>query len=250
MDRKPGDVVLLRAGNLQMQRQWYLIDDDGIHPLNMADQSDDFWTNFTYDGDDDAPWPAFNQTVVDASPSKTVDALSKTAPELGVCLEEVTDDPARWHGGLMVARADELTLLGEPDLDLDDRLMALSWTEQLIGELRCDGAFFGYDPAAKTLHLTVFSKGAPQFAWSDSLTPGPSYAMIFDDEGNCVDEDPRRFALRMLGMPETSPLLDRYQFVESQLAQMGLNIISPDLGEYPVAAVLRASLEHRIGHGR
>ena len=231
-----------------MQRQWYLIDDDGIHPLNMTDDSNDFWTNFTHDGDD-APWPPFSQTVVDASPSKTVEALSKTAPEMGVDLEEVTDDPARWSEALVVARTDELTAIAEPDVDLDDRVMALSWTEQLIGDLRCNGAFFGYDPAAKTLHLTVFADGTPQFAWSDSLVPGPSYAMIFDDEGNCTDEDPRRFALRMMEMPETSPLLDRYRFVESQLASLGLEPISPDLGEYPVAAVLRAQLSRKQGHG-
>ena len=220
-----------------MQRQWYLIDDEGIHPLRPDGDDSDFWHHFNR-GDDDAPWPPFNQVVVDASPTRTVEALLGTGPGLGLELEDVTDDPSRWHDSLVVAAADGLTVLGEPGIDIDEAVMAMAWAEELFGDLRCDGAFFGYDDTAKTLHLTRFKAGCYDFSWSDSLLPGPSYAMVFDDEGRCVEGDPRRFALKMLDMPETSPLLDRYQFVSHILAELGLETIRPELLDLPVTAVI------------
>ena len=221
-----------------MQREWYLIDDDGIHPLDVDDKPDDFWEQFDRTGDD-APWPEFNQLVVDASPTRTVEALHRSAPQLGMGLDDVTEEPERWDQGLVITEAgDGLTAIGEPGVDLDERAMALPWTKQLVAELRCDGAFFGYDRSAGTLHLAMFSNGATDFAWCDSLVPGPSYAMEFDEQGRSTDEDPRKFALRKLGMPESSPLLDRYGFVIAHLEQLGLETISPELHDLPVAAVL------------
>lgn len=233
-----------------MNREWYLIDDDGIHPLDTGrePEPDDYFEQFHHDSGQ-APWPPFSQLVVDASATKTVDALGRTAPELGVELQEVTEQPERWDDGLVVARAGELTALGEPDVDLDDRVMALPWTERLVEDLRCDGAFFGYDPAAATLYLTRFADGKIDFAWCDSLVPGPSYAMIFDDGGQATDEDPRTFALRRLDMPETSPLLDRYHFVTTELQRLGLEEVSPRLAELPVAAVMKARLVHDVENG-
>lgn len=220
-----------------MHRQWYLIDDEGIHPLDLGQESEDFWEKFTRDGEE-GPWPAFSQVVVDASATRTVEGLFRTAPELEVDLEEVTDQPELWDGSMMVARAEELTVISEPGVDLDDRVMAAVWAEELIAHLRCDGAFLGYDPAAGTLFLTVFSEGKPQFAWSDSLSPGPSYAIVFQEDGQCTNEDPRRFALVQMDMPETSPLLDRHQFLLVNLRKLGLNSVSPQLEDLPIAAVL------------
>lgn len=220
-----------------MNREWYLIDDEGIHPLELEDEKVDFWEQFDRKGDE-APWPAFNQLVLDASATSVIEALAQTAPLLGIELDEVTDEPERWAECVVIARADELIAIAEPGVELDQRAMALPWTEELIGALRCDGAFFGYDPEAGTLHLTMFEEGRPVFAWCDSLTPGPSYAMVFDDEGRCTDEDPRKFALRFLQMPETSPLLDRYRFVLANLEELGMHRVSPELDEFPIAAVM------------
>lgn len=224
-----------------MQRQWYLIDDEGIHPLHTQTEPEDFWLKFDREGED-VPWPAFSQVVVKASATRTVEALVRTAPEMGVEVKDVSDSPEEWTEAIVVARAEELTALGEPGVDLDDRLMAAQWAEELVAELRCDGAFFGHDPAAGTLFLTVYSQGKPEFAWCDSLLPGPSYAMIFGDDGRCTDEDPRRFALRALDMPETSPLLDRYRFVIVELDRLGLDSICPELDELPIAAVLQGTV--------
>ncbi len=231
-----------------MNREWFLIDDEGIHPLDMTKEPENFWDRFD-GGVDDAPWPPFNQVAVDASPAKTVEALHNTAPGLGVDLEDVSTLPERWAGGIVVAEAGALTVVGEPGVDLEERVMALRWTEALLGELGCDGAFFGYDPEAGTLHLTVFSDGRAEFAWCDSLRPGPSYAMVFDDEGKCREEDPRRFALRMLEMPETSPLLDRYRFVWSNLERLGLDVVSPEMEEFPIAAVIGSQVVRQMGQG-
>ncbi len=220
-----------------MSREWYLIDDNGVHPLSPDREPEDFWEQFHHDGDE-APWPAFNQLIVDASPTQTVEALGRTAPEMGLELNEVTEQPERWQGSLVIARAGALVAVGEPGVGLDERVMALPWSEVLVEHLCCDGAFFGYDPGAGTLHLTRFVEGSVEFAWCDSLVPGPSYAMIFDGDGGATDEDPRQFALRKLGMPETSPLLDRYQFVTQQLQQLGVDEICPGLEELSVAAVM------------
>lgn len=231
-----------------MQRQWYLIDDDGIHPLMGDDDTRDFWQHFNR-GDDDAPWPPFNQVVVQASPTRVVEALARTGPALGLRLREVTDDPAQWPEALVVADADGVTVVGEPGVDIDDAALAMPWAEALMAELRCDGALFGYDDAAKTLHLSRFKEGTYDFAWADSLLPGPSYAMVFDDDGQCVESDPRRFALQMLDMPETSPLLDRYQFVHAILAELGLETIEPQLLDLPVSAVLATEVATAPEHG-
>ena len=148
----------------------------------------------------------------------------------------------------MVAESGDLTVLAEPGVDLDEATMALPWAEELMADLRCDGAYFGYDDAAKTLHITRFRAGSYDFSWADSLLPGPSYAMVFDDEGGCTDEDPRRFALKMLDMPLTSPLLDRYHFMSHILAQLGLETVHPELLDLPVSAVIACEDTARIEH--
>lgn len=232
-----------------MTREWYLIDDDGIHPLNMDNEPIDFWKKFQDEDDDEAPWPPFNQLAVEAAATEVVEVLRRTAPSLNVELDDITDRPERWAGGLVVSEASELTLVGEPGVDLDDRAVALPWSEALVEELGCDGAFFGYDPAAGTLHLTMFSDGAPDFAWCDSLKPGPSYAMVFDGDGRCTEEDPRRYALRMLELPETSPFLDRYQFVLSRLKGLGLDTVSPELDNFPIAAVMSVRIISQVETG-
>ncbi len=231
-----------------MNREWYLIDDEGIHPLDMNEEPIDFWEQFDRD-DDAAPWPSFNQVILDASPADVIDAFRRTAPRLGIELDEITDRPERWSDAVVIARADELVAIGEPGVELDHRVVALPWTEKLFEELGCDGAFFGYDPEAGTLHLTRFEKGQPDFAWCDSLMPGPSYAMVFDGQGGSTDEDPRKFALRFLDMPESSPLLDRYRFVLVNLERLGLETVRPELKELPISAVMNARRTQQVTGG-
>lgn len=223
-----------------MQRQWYLIDDEGTRPVNqqVPQEPEDFWELFDHDGEE-APWPAFVQVIGNASAGRVVDALLRTASSFEIEVEEVTDHPALWADGILLAEQQGVTIIGEPGVDESERVMAALWSEELFADLRADGAYFGYDPAAGTIFLTVFSDGRPLFAWCDSLLPGPSYAMVFDEEGRCTNEDPRKFALRRMKIPETSPLLDRHHFVLSELARLGLQTVSPTMDEFPVAAVLR-----------
>lgn len=222
-----------------MQRQWYLIDEKGIRPVGEEkSEPENFWELFDQSGAD-APWPDFVQVLVDASAGRVVEGLLRSATTLELQAEEVTDKPELWEGSLLLTEEEGHTLIGEPGVDEEDRIMAALWSEELFGELRCDGAYFGFDPAAGTLFLTVYEAGRPLFAWCDSLLPGPSYAMVFDKDGQCRDEDPRRFALRRMDMPITSPLLDRHHFLRTELARFGLEQINPELENSPIAAVVK-----------
>lgn len=228
-----------------MQREWYLIDEEGIHRLDLGGEPEDFWGQFTLDGVE-GPWPEFSQVLIKGSATKVVEALQATAPQVGVEVEEVTDKPERWEEGLLVARTGEGCVLGEPGVDLDDRTMGLIWAEELMGSLRCDGAYFGYDEAAGTLFFTRFRGGKVDLAWCDSLSPGPSYAMIFDEEGQCEQEDPRQFALRDLGLPEGSPFLDRYEFVLAKLRELGLEDVCPQMKQLPIVAAMAVQVQGAV----
>lgn len=234
-------MVIGLIGTSLIQREWYLIDEEGIHRLELEGEPEDFWEQFMLDRVD-APWPEFSQVLVQASTTQVVEALQVTASEVGVKVEEVTDDPERWEEGLLIARVGEHCVLGEPGVELDERVMGLIWAEELLASLRCDGAYFGYDPAAGTLFFTRFRGGKVDLAWCDSLMPGPSYAMIFDGEGACEQEDPRRFALRELGLPESSPFLDRYEFLLAKLRELGLDEVCPKMDKLPIAAAMAVDL--------
>ncbi|TXD34221.1 hypothetical protein FRC96_14405 [Lujinxingia vulgaris] len=223
-----------------MQREWYLIDDEGIHRLDLGEQSSvEFWDGEGSPDEETGQWPGFSQVVIDASPSRVVEALKRTAPMMEIGLKEVTAHPERWEGGVMVATDGPLTLVAEPGVDLDERFLGAEWAEELFSELRCSGAFFGYEPHLGSLHLTMYEEGHPRFAWCDSLLPGPSYAMVFESDGRCTNEDPRQFALRELELPPTSPLLDRYHFVWANLRALGIEELRPELEALPIVAAMQ-----------
>jgi hypothetical protein len=226
-----------------MTRHWYLIDDDGCRRIDVSEKSWDFWSDFRSSDAQGAAWPAFTQAVVCAEIDDVVAAIQALAGELEFDCRDVTDTPEQWDGGLCLASGDDLTLMTEPSVDFDERFLGPDAVEQILAELEVDGAFFGHDPTAGTLTLTVFSHGDPQFTWSDSLDPGPSHAVTFHEDGTATSEDPRKFALRRLGQPETSPFLDRYAFVEHELAKLGLGEVQPDLADRPIVAVLRVGVE-------
>ncbi|RAL22220.1 hypothetical protein DL240_10225 [Lujinxingia litoralis] len=223
-----------------MQREWYLIDDEGIHRIDLGVQnSTEFWDDQTEEQGRPGQWPGFSQLVVDASASRVVEALKRTAPLMDVGVRDVTASPEHWEGGVLVAQEGEISLVTEPGVDLDERVLGAEWAEELMSELRCAGAFVGYEPHLGSLHLTMYQGGRPTFAWCDSLLPGPSYAMVFESDGRCTHEDPRRFALRMLDLPLTSPLLDRYHFVRANLRSLGLEELRPELETLPIAAAMQ-----------
>ena len=209
----------------------------------MSNKSWDFWSDFRSGDGENEGWPAFTQAAVCAQLGKALSAAHEIAGEYDLDCTDVTESPEMWDGGVCFATADQLTLMTEPSVDLEERFVNAESAELLLERLEVSGAFFGYDPAAGTLMLSVFSNGNPVFLWSDSLQPGPSFAITFHDDGTATQEDPRKFALRRLGQPETSPFLDRYAFVEHELAKLGLSDVQPDLEQRPIIAVLQMERE-------
>jgi hypothetical protein len=226
-----------------MTRHWYLIDNDGCRRIDVSEKSWDFWSDFRAGDAQGAAWPAFTQAAVCAELGKTVTSIERLAGEHELDCRDVTDAPELWDGGLCLASDDDLTLMTEPSVDFDERFLGPDAVEQILEHLAVDGAFFGHDPTTGTLTLTIFSNGTPDFTWSDSIEPGPSHAVTFHDDGTATSEDPRKFALRRLGQPESSPFLDRYAFIEHELAKLGLVDVQPDLANRPIVAVLHLGAE-------
>lgn len=221
-----------------MRHNWFVIDRWGRRPVNT--RLDTYWSRFDY-GAADIDWPAFNQLVTRASADNVVRALRTFAAMLDVELIDVTRAPQRWNGALLVGENGGSLCVCEPGFDLDDRLLRPESVEAIAGLLAEDSAFFGYDPATGTVHVARYETGVPVLEWFDSALPGPSYARTFPSHGRATDEDPRTFALRALGMCETSPLLDRVAFVESELEPFELARISPELEDCPVLVALRVA---------
>lgn len=225
-----------------MTRYWYLIDNNGYRRIHVTDENWDFWDEFR-SSDAQGPWPAFTQLALRGEPGDVAQALHGFADEHGLICREVTDHPGQWDGALCLARYEQWTLAAEPGLDIEERYVAPLIAEELVASLQTDGAFYGRDPAAGTLMLTLFSDGEPDFEWRDSLMPGPSQALTFHGDGTATDEDPRRFALRRMGLPERNPMLDRYAFIEHELSRLGIDRIQPDLEHVPIEAAFRLDVE-------
>ncbi|MFU8803831.1 MAG: hypothetical protein ACNA8W_08500 [Bradymonadaceae bacterium] len=222
-----------------MNQTWYLIDDDGCHAINIAGTDPlDFWSKFNRKASDQG-WPPFSQLAVDAGAERTRGAILEVAEEFDLALEEITDQPEAWAEAIFLAHGSRTAFVAEPSTELDEQIIGQEWASAIVQRLCCAGAFFGYDPAGGTLHLTMFDKGRITFSWCDSLSPGPSYALVFHADGTCTHEDPRHFALRMMDMPPTSPLLDRHAFLETNLRLLGIDAIHPDLEPFPIHSVMR-----------
>ncbi len=219
-----------------MRQDWFIIDRWGRRSVNC--RTDNYWSRFDY-GAIDIDWPEFNQLVTTAPDEMIVKALRTFAGMLEINLTDVTAQPERWEGAILVARNGAAVVVGEPGVDVDERLLRPESADAICGLLAHDGAFFGYDPAAGTVHVTTYELGVPTLDWWDSVMPGPSYARSFIENGRARDEDPRPFALRALGLPETSPLLDRYAFIEHTLAPFGLESLEPQLESLRVVCALR-----------
>lgn len=220
-----------------MREQWFIIDRWGRRSVNF--RADTYWSRFDY-GAIDIDWPEFNQLVISTHDDETVvRALRAFASMLGVELVDVSSEPERWLGSVLVVRDGEALVVSEPGVELDERILRPESADAICGLLAQDGAFFGYDPATGTVNVTTYELGMPTLEWWDSVLPGPSFARTFLENGRARDEDPRQYALRELGLPATSPLLDRYAFVEHLLEPFGLARIAPELDSLPVVRALR-----------
>lgn len=220
-----------------MEQSWFIIDSNGgRRRVGGAD----FFAKFDYSDGGDELWPAFRQLVLlDVQLHDVARAIETVAGTLGLSCRDVTDDPRSWAGALLLAQpVSGRVHVAQPDVPLDEGFLRHETADPVAGLLAADGAFFGHDPDIGLMHLTTFDTGAPRLAWFDSLEPGPSFARHFDDQGQCTEEDPRLFALRRLGMPETSPLLDRYAFVEHVLGELAIDGVHAGFDDLPVARAL------------
>ncbi len=232
-----------------MTRHWYLIDDDGCRRIDVSENRWDFWSDFRDSGDRSDPWPAFTQMAVRADLDELVGALRAVAEEYGAEAVDLTGTPEQWDRGICLARWEALSLATEPARDPDDRFIGAEAAERIIEHLEATGVYFGFDAGASTLHVARYEDGQPDFAWADSLEPGPSYAITFHDDGSATQEDPRAFALRALDQPESSPFLDRYDFVEHVLASVGLREVHPNFEELPIEAAIELRMTRDAGTG-
>ncbi len=220
-----------------MSHSWFVIDAHGRRAISRSPM--DFWSQFDYSTDGDE-WPEFTQLVVKGRLDDVARALKTVAKTLGLDCADVSADPERWGpGAIHFADLDGSIVVSEPGVDLDDRFLHDASADAIVGLLAQDGAFFGHNPASGLIHITTFELGAPKLAWYDSIEPGPSFARLFLEDGRCTDEDPRDYALAALDMPATSPLLDRYKFVESVLEPFGIKEVSPDLDDLAIDRVIR-----------
>lgn len=217
---------------VKIMSQWFLIDRDGQRPVHNTHP--DFVSRFRDDASQD--WPAFSQLVVDASLDHLLQALKTVAQVNGLGLEDVSSKPEAWESALIVVRNGAALIISETDLDADFQLLHAESSAQIAGLLAANAAFFGHDTSCGNLFVSTWDAGAIDLAWSDSVEPGPSHARVFHRNGLCTDEDPRDYALRVLDMPATSPLLDRYAFVDFLLRPFGLEEVKTSIDDLPVLA--------------
>jgi hypothetical protein len=237
-----------------MTRRWHIIDADGWRRIDVAEkgasEGEKRWnvrSGFRADSPQSAVWPAFAQIAARAPLDEVRRALRELADQLGCTCRDVTNAPETWDEALLISLVGErspgpnpaLTLLAEPRAEFDERLLNPEIADSFFENLRADGAFYGYEPHAGTLMLSVYRAGAIQFSWSDSVEPGPSHALTFHADGRATAEDPRPFALGRLGHAPDAPMLDRHAFLEREVAALGLREISPRFDDLPIAAALR-----------
>lgn len=227
---------------------WYIVDARGWRRIDVTATRKgelrwDYWSGFRAQEDASA-WPDFAQFAVRAPAAQVRAALQSVAERLGLSYAEITHQPEAWADALFVTEErvgahDVACLVGEPRRDVEARLVGEESAELFFELLGADGAFFGHAVDSGTLFLSVFRAGQLEFAWRDSLQPGPHWALTIYADGRAVTEDPRAFALNRLGLPPTSPLLDRYAFVEQELSALGLPPVSPLLAHRPIRAAFR-----------
>ncbi len=219
-----------------MRQNLFIIDRWGRRSANYRNRS--YW-NRGKQGVVSIDWPSFNQLVARADGDTIVQALRTFARMLEVELVDVTDEPHRWEEGIVLHRVGAHTAVTEPEVDLSDRLLRPETADAIVGLLAEDAAFYGYDEATETLHVTVYRAGVPTLEWWDSELPGPSFARTFETNGRATDEDPRLYALRAMDLAPTSSMVDRVSFVEQSLAPFEIEELPPATHSLDILRVLR-----------
>jgi len=202
--------------------QWFVIDQNGRRPVSP--KNSDFWARFQYD--DQEGWPDFAQLVLDAKLEHIQMAVATWASTVGLEARVVTDQVDEWEEAVLIARNGNSYCLFER-VDLEEMRVHAESAELIAGLLSCNAAYFGAENANGAVFVNTYDLGQIDVSWFDSEAPGPSYARVFHRHGSCTEEDPRAYALHRMDMPATSPLLDRYAFVETMLSPLGLEKIQP-----------------------
>lgn len=214
--------------------QWFLIDQNGRRPIQ---KSPDFWSEFEYQQDE--IWPDFAELVLMAKLEHIHMALQTWATTVGMKVQDVTESPDAWDSAVLIARNGSSYCLFEVPSDDDFALIHAESAELIAGLLSCHAAFFGAEESTGLVFVNTYDLGQIDVSWYDSVEPGPSFARVFHKNGSCTEEDPRAYALERMDMPATSPLLDRYAFVETMLSGLGLEEIRPGIDLSKVVCALR-----------
>jgi hypothetical protein len=210
--------------------RWQLIDETGRRDF-LVNRRTGSVTSQTHSGR--GSWPAFTQLALDADLDAVASAVDPVAQEFERECRLLQSSATEQAHTLQLATSAGLTLLAEPSIDFEERFVTAASSEALVERLEVDGVHFGFDPSSDTLHLTRFSSGFPDFTWCDSLRPGPSFALIFHEDGRCTEEDPRSFARRSLGLHGDADVLDRRAFLFTILDDFGLDAVDPDFSDTP-----------------
>ena len=207
-----------------MTSTWFVIDTLGARevPLTHADPG---------------AWPSFAQLAVRAPAAYVEAAIGVVARRCGVWAPAVTD----CTHDILLGDVGAWTLADEPDADLDARLLHAEVADAIIDALEADAVFCAYETEPDSLILLVYQHGSLTLEWRDSSDPCmPSIATSFLPDGRCTHEDPRRFALRTLGLDVHTPVLDRERFVHHVCQNMGHG--APILPLFDIPPVTRLSL--------
>jgi hypothetical protein len=226
-----------------MLRRWHIIDDDGSREVLIDPETGRVQSGVKVTCSNHPDWPPFTQLAVRAPVDAVTDALCRVADDFERHCERLGSLPEEHEHGVHVAHREGITLLSEPGIAFEKRFVTAAASEAITEYLGRDGIHFGHDPTSETLYVTEFEDGEPDFTWCDSARPGPSFALDFQEDGHCTEEDPRPFALRHVDRPEDASHLDRRAFVASRLERLGIDTLDPtfEAFETVVAFKLKAS---------
>lgn len=189
---------------------WLLLDEQGAHPITV-DPTRTAWAK-------SQDWPAFARLALEAPLDEVLEqALRHLSPRSWETHTDPRDeDDEEWW----VGHRSPVTWIQEPFMDAQGRLDPII-AEQLAIACQARGAYLHHEPHSGQLYLAIFEHGQVSLAWCDTFMPGPGFALTFHEDGSCTHEDPRLYALRVLDLPDDTPWLDRYLFIESMLSLHG-----------------------------
>jgi len=205
---------------------WYVIAQDGAHSVPMSHPMAAH------------EWPEFTQLALRVDSDTAFLLVEAFLSQHELLSEDSTPQSHFIH----ITQQGEWALLAEPGIDVDARVLQQELVEAMIELFALDAIFIANDDASNLLQLDVFEAGQPVLRWQDATDPMiESIALTFHDEGRCTFEDARAFALRALELPEDTPVLDRYSFIEFMLHHRALHTLAPQLEGLPITHALRVA---------